>query len=71
MSGEGDESDEVFPVFSREETDYFEAAQAWERTDITTDEWELLTATAEEYLLGTIHDRPYFNSDTHGNNERR
>jgi len=53
------------------ETDYFDASQSWERTDITTDEWELITATAEEYLLATVHDRPYFNSDTYGNNERR
>lgn len=53
------------------ETDYNGDAQSWERTDITTDDWELITATAEEYLLATIHNRPYFNSDTHGNNERR
>jgi|TARA_R110002020_G_scaffold135354_1_gene302265 hypothetical protein len=53
------------------ETDYAGDTQSWERADITTDTWELITATAEEYLLATIHDRPYFNSDTYGNNERR
>ena len=53
------------------ETDLDSATQSWERTDITNDDWELISATAEEYLLGTVHDRPYFNSDTYGNNERR
>ena len=53
------------------ETDRNSDSQSWERTDITDDDWELITATAEEYLLGTIHNRPYFDSDTYGNNERR
>ena len=53
------------------ETDYNGDAQSWERTDITTDDWELITATAEEYIIARILILIHTVTTNGGNYERR